>query len=350
MSYVNSLSETLFLQNAMKTESEQATTLQQIVADGGQKAENFSGLSPAVGNLDLAVRGQLTRNTAYSNTIATLSTQTQSIETVLTTVDSEVNYVANNVVQLNTQDPTGSSVQQTAQSSLDQMISQYNTQSNGVSLFAGIAQNNSGATGYPITDASTIESGIQATVPAGGFTSVAQAQTAVTGYFATTSNWYVPGAAGVAGAPAQIADDRTIQASVSANPNAPANNVFGTSTRDALASVAGVAALKPSDFADYNGTTSANYTQWLTGQVSQLNQASTGINTAVAVNGIVRHDLGSEQTVNDTSTNLLQQTLTGAENQDLSTTITSLNNLQTQLQATYQVTAQLKSLSLVNFI
>ena len=55
-------------------------------------------------------------------------------------------------------------------------------------------------------------------------------------------------------------------------------------------------------------------------------------------------------TTNDTSTNLLQQGLDKGENQDLTTSITNLNNLQTQLQASYQVTAQLKGLSLVNFL
>ena len=55
-------------------------------------------------------------------------------------------------------------------------------------------------------------------------------------------------------------------------------------------------------------------------------------------------------TINDTSTNLLQQGLDKAEVQDLSQSITNLNNLQTQLQATYQVTAQLKGLSLANFL
>ena len=65
---------------------------------------------------------------------------------------------------------------------------------------------------------------------------------------------------------------------------------------------------------------------------------------------MVRHQLGDQLTINDTSGNLLQQGLDKAEVQDLSTSITNLNNLQTQLQASYQVTAQLRGLSLVNFL
>ena len=64
----------------------------------------------------------------------------------------------------------------------------------------------------------------------------------------------------------------------------------------------------------------------------------------------MRHTLGDQQTVTDTSTNLLQQNLDQAEIQDVAQSVTSLNNLQTQLQATYQVTAQLKGLSLANFL
>jgi flagellin-like hook-associated protein FlgL len=174
----------------------------------------------------------------------------------------------------------------------------------------------------------------------------------VTNYFATTSNWFVPGAAGVPAAPAQIADDRTIQASVTANPGTPANNPFGVAIRDTLAQTTATAVLQPSDFADFNvaSGTSATYTQWLVSQNGTLNTASTELNHAVAINGVVRGQLGTQQTTTDTSTNLLQQSLDSAEIQDVAQSITSLNNLQTQLQASYQVTAQLKGLSLANFL
>ena len=131
-----------------------------------------------------------------------------------------------------------------------------------------------------------------------------------------------------------------------------ANNPFGVAIRDTLTQTTGVATLKASDFADFNAATgtSATYQQWLVSQNGTLNTASSQINTAVAVNGIVRGQLGTQQTVTDTSTNLLQQGLDSAEVQDVAATVTSLNNLQTQLQATYQVTAQLKGLSLANFL
>ncbi|MBI3513900.1 MAG: hypothetical protein HY060_07550, partial [Proteobacteria bacterium] len=154
-----------------------------------------------------------------------------------------------------------------------------------------------------------------------------------------------PGAAGVPAAPAQIADDRTIQASVTANPGTPANNPTGVAVRDALAAVTAISTYTQADFA--NG---ADYTQFLVNQIGKLNTASQEINHAVAINGIVRHQLGDAQTANTTSSNLLEQGLNQAEVQDLSQSITNLNNLQTQLQATYQVTSQLRGLSLANFL
>jgi flagellar hook-associated protein 3 FlgL len=181
--------------------------------------------------------------------------------------------------------------------------------------------------------------------PFTGANAVANAQTVVQRIFATTSGWFVPGAAGVPGAPSQIADDRSLQTSVSGNPSTPANNAFGVAIRDTLAAVAAVTVLKPADF----GST-AEYDNFLVGEIGKLNTASTEINHAVAVNGVVRHQLGAQQTVNDTSSNLLQQGLDGAEVQDLAQALTNLNNLQTQLQASYQVTAQLRSLSLANFL
>jgi len=76
MSFVNSLSQTQFLLNAINNQNQQLTVLQQIISNGGQKAQNFSGFTPTVGSLDLRVRGQLDRNNAYKDTISTLSTRT----------------------------------------------------------------------------------------------------------------------------------------------------------------------------------------------------------------------------------------------------------------------------------
>src|SRR5690349_9790551 len=101
MSYVNSLSQTLFLQNQIKTQNQQLTVLQQIISNGGRVAQDFSGFKPDVASLDLQLRGGLARNDAYANTIATLTTRTQAIETSLTTTDSEINYLANTITQLN---------------------------------------------------------------------------------------------------------------------------------------------------------------------------------------------------------------------------------------------------------
>ena len=351
MSFVNSLSQTLFLQNQLKTQNQQLTILQQIVSNGGRVAQDFSGFKPDVGSLDLQLRGGLARNDAYKATIATLATRTQNIETALTTVDSAINGLANTVTQLNNQDPTGTAVQQSAAGALSQTVAQLNAQTDGVPLFSGVALNTGGAASFPIASDTALKTGLRATFGA-PFATVAAAQAAVTTYFAKTSNWFIPGAAGVPAAPAQIADDRSIQASVTANPGSPGGNPFGAAIRDSLAQTTAVATIKASDFADFNAVTgtSATYQQWLVGQIGQIGTASGEINTAVAVNGIVRGQLGAQQTFTDTSTNLLQQQLDKAENQDLAQSITNLNNLQSQLQATYQVTAQLKGLSLANFL
>jgi len=353
MSFVNSLSQTLYLQNQIKNQNEQLTTLQQIISNGGRKAQDFSGFTPDVASLDLKSRGAITRNSAYSDTIATLSTRTANIETSLTSTDSAINNLANTITQLNNQDPTGVQVQQTASDTLDQAVAQLNAQTNGVPLFSGVALNTANAPSYPIASANALTTGLRTAIGAApAFATVAAAQNAVTNYFATTSNWFVPGAAGVPAAPAQIADGQSIQASVTANPGVPANNPFGVAVRDTLANTTAVATIKASDFADFNAATgtSATYQQWLVGQIGQINNASGEINNAVAINGIVRGQLGTALTQNDTSTNLLQQGLDTAENQDLAVSITSLNNLQNQLQASYQVTAQLKGLSLANFL
>ncbi|MBV8170127.1 MAG: hypothetical protein JO021_25315 [Alphaproteobacteria bacterium] len=387
MSYINSLSQTLFLQNAIKTQNQNLTTLQQIVASGGQKAQDFSGFTPTVGDFDLKTRGAMSRNSAYKDTISTLSTRTQQIENSLTSVDSGINNLANTITQLNVQDPTGAAVRQTAQDTLNQAVSQLNTTSDGVPLFSGVATNTTNAPSFPIASTTAIENMVTANLPAAvttlnamfaaqvpaiapvttttftgqtipstatgalaQYAGMTDAQAAVAIVFnnpANTSTWFVPGAAGVPAAPAQVADDQSIQASVTANPNIPANgtNPYGTAIKNTLESVVAAAVLTPSNFVNQ-----ADYNRFLVGQIGQINNASSNINTAVAVNGVVRGELGTAQTANDTSTNLLQQAIDTNEVQDVATSVTNLQNLQTQLQATYQVTAQLKGLSLANFL
>src|SRR4051812_259152 len=153
MSYVNSLSQTLFLQNQIKSQQSQLTVLQQIVANGGRSADNFAGFTPDVGRLSIRLRGELDRNDAYKHTVSSAALRTSTIETALTSVDSEINYLANTITQLNVQDPTGQAVQQTAKAALNQIVSQLNAQADGVSVFAGVAVNSAGVASWPIASA-----------------------------------------------------------------------------------------------------------------------------------------------------------------------------------------------------
>src|SRR5260221_9889713 len=100
MSFINSLSQTLFLQSQIKSQNQQLTVLQQIVASGGRKSDNFAGFTPDVGTLDLQLRGELKRNSAYKDTISSLALRTQGVETTLTSVDSSINFLANTITQL----------------------------------------------------------------------------------------------------------------------------------------------------------------------------------------------------------------------------------------------------------
>src|SRR5579871_3031697 len=125
MSFINSLSQTLFLQNQIKNQNQQLTTLQQIISNGGRKAQDFSGFTPDVAALDLNLRGGIARNSAYQDTISTLTLRTQSIENSLTSADSTINSLANTITTLNNQDQTGNAVRQTADSTLGQVVAQF---------------------------------------------------------------------------------------------------------------------------------------------------------------------------------------------------------------------------------
>jgi flagellar hook-associated protein 3 FlgL len=351
MSYINSLSESLYLVGKIQSQQSQLSTLQNQISSG-QKATDFSGYSASDGRLSIALRANLDRNNEYSYTIATLSTRTHLIENSLTGVHDALSSIKNTVTALGTattQD-NGQAIRIAATSALQQIISKLNVSVDGISLFSGRAVNASGSQYYPIAAPDTIAANVATAIAGGGgpYATPAAAQAAVDTAFGTAgaalTNWFLPGTSGNPAGAVQISDDRTVSASFSALPTAAGGTNNGII--DTLRAVAGLATLQPSDFA--SGLT--GYQNYCASTIQTLLSADAEINTAVTANGAVRQALADQSTINSAQSTILETSVNTTENVDQAEAISRLNNLQTQLQASYQVTAQLKGLSLAAYL
>jgi flagellar hook-associated protein 3 FlgL len=118
----------------------------------------------------------------------------------------------------------------------------------------------------------------------------------------------------------------------------------GSYVRDLIAGLAGLAGLSST-------TANESTLQSYGSAVSQLLQgAATAITTEEAGFGQVQSDLTTQSTgLSDTLTSLTTQ-VSSVENVNMTATATALSQVQTQLQASYQLIAGLKSLSLTDYL
>lgn len=396
MSYVNSLAQTSYLQLIMKSQQTQITRLQGQVASGN-KSSDFSGYSPTEGRLAISLSDSLSRNKQYQQTVKLLSTQAQLAEASLTNTHNVLtggsdgrgtgsvsNTIAN--VYLNVASPSSNaagSVQQTAQNALEAVIGYYNQSMTGGYVFAGRGSQ------PPFLDAGTVSANVKAAIaaarPAGasGFVgtppagasslqaanaAAAAASAAVNGVFLNSSHnlnpgtlnqWFSGSINDSPGEPVPISDNQTLAIDISALPNQMRSGPIDANTGiaidptygilDSIRALAAVANVMVADFGT-GPDAPAKYQAFLKAQLDQISLADQEINTMTAVNGNNRALLQNTGSLLNSQSITLQSSIASTESVDQATAITNLQNLQSQLTATYQVTSMLKNLSLVNYI
>ena len=386
MSYVNSLAQSNYLQLIMGNQQAQITKLQAQVASGN-KADDFSGYTPTEGRLAIALSNAIARNKQYSQNVKLLTNQTALAEESLTGTHKTLTggtdgkgsgsiYSTIYNLYLNVSGTNSASVgvlQETAKSQLNQVIGFYNQSLTGNYVFAGRGSQ------PPLVDSGTIINNVQAAIntartaaPGGAFATGTDASTAVDGMFldqsaanknnlniANLNKWFSGNINDSPGEPLPINDNQYLAVDISALPSQkragpvdPKTNVTVDPTYGILDSIRALAALATVSLADFGTGTDAptKYQDFLRGQLNNISLADQEINTMTAVNGNNRALLQNTGSLLNTQALTLSASLSSDESVDQATAITNLQNLQTQLSATYQVTALLKNLSLVNYI
>ena len=380
MSYVNSLAQSNYLQYVMGTQQKAITKLQAQVASGN-KANDFSGYTPTEGRLAISLTNALMRNKQYQQTVTLLSTQAELAEASLTKTHSTLIDVSKTVVAsyLNVADTSNNAagaIQQSARHALEAIIGFYNQNMTGGYVFAGRGSQ------PPLRDAGLISNNVRAAINsaklappavAGNFVNGKDATIAVNSVFldpspanrnnlnqANLSQWFSSGS--VNDRPSEaipISDNQTLAVDVSALPNLQRIGPIDAKTglmvdptygiMDSIRALSAIATVEMNDF----GTGSDapfKYQEFLLDQVNHLSVADREINTMTAMNGNNRQLLQNTGSLLQSQSITLQSSIASDESVDQATAITNLQNLQTQLSATYQVTSLLKNLSLVNFL
>lgn len=385
MSYINSLAQTNYLQLIMGQQQKAITNLQSQVSSGN-KANDFSGYSPTEGRIAISLSNSLARNKQYRQTVTLLSTQTALAETSLVNThkvltagsdDRGTGSVASTIasVYLSVASPSNNAagaIQQTAKNALQAVIGYYNQSLTGGYVFAGRGSQ------PPLIDEGTISGNVTAAIaaakPAAGFADGQAATDAASSIFldatpanknnlntntASLNQWFSGNLNDSPGEPIPISDNQTLAVDVSALPNQIRKGPTDANTgmkidptygiMDSIRVLATIANVGVSDFGT-GPDAPAKYQDFLQLQLKHISLADQEINTMTAVNGNNRSLLRDTESLLSAQSTTLQASIASDETVDQATAITNLQNLQTQLSATYQVTALLRNLSLVNYI
>jgi flagellar hook-associated protein 3 FlgL len=322
----------------------------------GLLSATYAGLgsnAPIALNLD----DELSQNATYQNNIDLAQATDQAAQTALGNIGSLATTLATSITSALT--TGGSSIDvlaSTARDALEQVAGFLNTNVGGNYIFAGEDSANP-----------PIPSGANITASA-FYTSIASAvgnlsTTGAAGVEAATLAASLPGAATTPFSATLEASNQPVavdlgggesdQVGVLADQNTDAVSAGTTSTpptstgsyiRDLLRSFATIGALSSTQ------ATAPGFETLLTDTLNNVQSASSALNIDVAGLGTRQDRLTSATTDLTATATALTTQLSGVQDANLSTVASELTELQTQLQASYQVIAALGQLSLAKFL
>ena len=301
--------QNLMLQSILQLRS-QANDLQAQVSTG-LKSQDYSGLGPAasrVANLQSAV----SHRQAYLDTIGTVQQRIQEQSTVLTTIQS----LAQKFSQLL---PSGafnaspSDIQTQAKALLQEFGDFLNTSDGSRYLFSGSLTNTAPFVAADLPNPGSLNTAVNQPVPAGYYAGNDTAQQA------------------------KIDDNVTISYGVTAD-NSAIENVVRVANYLANLPAGSPSANNPADVAAMNQA------------ATLMTQGVAGLQQIEGTLALQTAQLQQIQQNHQSFINLTQTNIQSLESVDPATAITQLNQVETNLQASYQTVSTLQQLSLVNYL
>jgi flagellin-like hook-associated protein FlgL len=311
--------------------------LQQQISSG-KKTDQYGDLG-ALAPLDISLRNKGEQLTNFKENIQTLKARTDIIDNTLTGIRSQVLDMRNIALANKMYDTGRADITSRASAAVKDVMQKLQANVDGRYLFAGVTTDVP-----PMADATALLSAAQTAVNAALATPVPDVVTvvrnAVSGVLATATNYYVGGAKH--GAP-------EIDEGVTADYSITGNDPAFSSTLQSLLMLATLPA--PQD--DPVTPPAINRTDWdavANEAGTNLTGSLTGIDNLQLANGRVQKLLEDTDQNHDATLTIIQTQINDIEQVDLVDASARMTQLRTQLESSYAVTADLRDLSLVNYL
>ncbi len=325
---------------SIKARLDQLTTQ----ASTGLVSETYGGLG-SLAKVSLDLRPQIAQAKTFTQNITAATTNITLTTNVLNQLQQIATSFYTDLTGVDVQTATGvASLATQAASALTEVQTLLNTEVGQNYLLAGQDSAN------PPAPNATFDAYVQSVqaaasgLPTSTGTATAAATLAAANATSPFSATLTPAATQV-----PVSDGQTVAIGVVAGQNATAVQTGPTTTgsyvRDLIRSLATISTFTPGSM-----NFGQNFTDLVSDTTTSLQGAMTAITGDVSGMGAVQQQLTATQTgLTDSQTALTNQVST-VENADTATTLTALSQTQTQLQMSYQLIAQMETLSLANYL
>jgi flagellar hook-associated protein 3 FlgL len=310
MSAISTLAQqSLFLQTIGQLQT-QANTLESQVSTGEQSS-NLEGYGATAGELS-NLQDQISQDQGYVSTINTVQQNIQESSTALGSIESAVQGLVSGLPE-SAYNTSPNTIQETAGQLLQEVGDFLNTQGPNGYIFSGSLTNTAPYDPSGLPNPGSLTTSVSGAPPNGYYAGNDTAQSAT------------------------VDNNLTLQYGVTADNPAIENIVR------ALNFLANLPAGSPSST---SATDQANVTQ----AQQLLQQGVTGLQSVIGKLASQTGELTSIQQNQQNAINLAQSSLTSTEAVNPATVISQLNQLETNMQASYTTISDLQKMSLVNFL
>lgn len=323
----STLSMNTLLSSRMSATQAQIQTLQRQVATG-QRAETYAQLGTQAG-ANIALHNEANTVATFQQNNQVLIGRMSAMDQAMTAMHDPAESVKSDAYALMPSDTQRNALILSAQNAFSTVVNALQTSVGGRALFSG---DGTDVTPIVSTVFSDLQSAITALPQPVDTTAV---ESTIDNFFSTPSNFYQGGSS-----LQPSAVDKNISVDYGILASDPA-------FKDLLQGLATIALMPTPDGVNI---TDAQYTAAIQGAASTLSQGVGQLNQLISSNGSNQALVENTNTQHATTLTMVQEQINTIEQTDLAEAASQLAQLSTQLQATYEMTAQLNQLSLINYL
>lgn len=297
----------------------------------GEKAATFGALGAGT-NLSLSLHGQHTVINGYKAGISSVTVRTDSMDNAMSRINDTVSEV---VAKMNAMPQGGgapdiSQLKSLAKQALNTVQQQLNSKVDGKYIFAGAQYNTA-----PIADTDAINTNVSAQLAGYGSSSASSIIAGIAG-LTEAQRGFDTGLSSANALTLRADDNLDLDYTVKAD-ESPYKNILNS-----LAVVA--------NLPDYSAGSESDYWAIFNDAKANLTSGRSANNIRQGELGITRKQMADLLTTHEATQATLERNIGNVEGADTAAASIDLNNLTTQLNATYSTISQVSKMSLLNYL